>query len=100
MEKNQVNNFELATIIVDRSAIFLVFGFDDPTNPGSWIEFQKDLNNQYKRQWNTEELGTKVNFLDLTISINKQVKLSFQTFQKLMNPFFIHFGTLYMLRIW
>ena len=66
-----------------------IFGIwiDDPSNPNSWKEFQLDLNNQCKLQWNTEELDTKVNFLDLTISIDKQGKLTYQTFQKPMNPF-------------
>ena len=38
-------------------------------------------------EWNTEELSHSVNFLDLTIMIDKQGKLSYQIFQKPMNPF-------------
>ena len=66
-----------------------IFGIwiDDPINPTGWEDFKKDLNMQCKLDWNTEELNTTVNFLDLTISIDKQGKLTYQTFQKPMNPF-------------
>ena len=66
-----------------------IFGIwiDDPTNLNSWNEFKQDFNKQYKLEWNTEELDTTVNFLDLTIIIDKQGKLTYQTFQKPMNKF-------------
>jgi hypothetical protein len=66
-----------------------IFGvwMDDPNNPNSWNEFKQDLNRQCKLEWNTEDLDTTVNFLNLTISIDKKGKISYQTFQKPMNKF-------------
>ena len=66
-----------------------IFGIwiEDEHNPNRWNEFKKDLNQQCKLEWNTEELDDKVNFLDLTINIDKKGKISYQTFQKPMNPF-------------
>ena len=66
-----------------------IFGIwiDDPKKPNKWDEFKHDLNSQCKLDWNTKELGKEVNFLDLQISITKQGKIQYQTFQKPMNPF-------------
>ena len=66
-----------------------IFGIwiDDNSNPNKWTEFKHDLNIQCKLEWNTEELSDEVNFLDLTIKIDPQGKLQYQTFQKPMNPF-------------
>ena len=66
-----------------------IFGIwiDTPDKPNQWQQFNNDLNDYCKLQWNTEELSNKVNFLDLTISIDNQGKIQYCTFQKPMNLF-------------
>ena len=66
-----------------------IFGIwiDNPDNPNQWQQFNNDLNNYCKLQWNTEKLSKKVNFLDLTIWIDEQGKIQYCTFQKPMNLF-------------
>ena len=46
---------------------------DNPETPNAFEEFKKDLNNQCELKWKTTKLLSEVNFLDLTISINKMV---------------------------
>ena len=76
-------------LLLYRRQIDDIFGIwvDDPTKPNEWKEFKNDLNSQCKLDWKTEELSKEVNFLDLTISITKEGKIRYQTFQKPMNPF-------------
>jgi hypothetical protein len=67
-----------------------IFGVwvEDSRYPDRWEEFKQDLNNYCKLDWNTEELSTSVNFLDLTIEIDKDKgKLTYKTYQKPMNLF-------------
>lgn len=46
-----------------------------------------DLNNYCKLDWNTEELSSTVDFLDLTLWINSDGKVQYKTYQKPMNLF-------------
>ena len=50
----------------------------------SWEDFKKETNNFGILEWEFEEPSKKVNFLDLTISIENE-KISTKTFQKAMN---------------
>ena len=50
----------------------------------SWEYFKKETNNFEILEWEFEEPSKKVNFLDLTISIENN-KISTKTFQKAMN---------------
>jgi hypothetical protein len=79
------NNFILYCRQIDD-----IFGIwiDDSRFPNRWNEFKNDLNSYCKLDWNTEELSHSVNFLDLTIEINKTTgKIQYKTFQKPMNLF-------------
>jgi hypothetical protein len=55
----------------------------DPTD-SQWTAFNADLSFGLLR-WETEALAHAVNFLDLTISVNHDYKLTTRTFQKAMN---------------
>ena len=58
----------------------------DPRKPNAWDEFKSDLNSLCKLEWNTEDLSDSVNFLDLTIWIDKDSrKIRYKTYQKAMN---------------
>ena len=63
--------------------IFFVWSYD-PQNPNAFVDFKNDLNSQCKLDWTTPDLSQKLDFLDLTISINKG-RFLFKTFQKPMN---------------
>ena len=60
----------------------------NPENPNAWNEFQNDLNNLSNLEWNTDELSGTVNFLDLTLWIDKKSNnIQYSTYQKPMNLF-------------
>ena len=59
----------------------------NPDNPAAWTSFINDLNSYCKLEWNTEDLSRKVNFLDITISINQKNEIEYCTYQKAMNRF-------------
>ena len=69
-----------------------IFGIwmEDKSWQNKWNKFKHDLNNQYKHERNIKELSNKVNSLNLAITINKQDKLSYQTFQKHIKPLSLH----------
>ena len=48
-------------------------------------DFVHDLNAVSKLNWETDNLCLETNFLDLTISINKNLTISTKTYQKPMN---------------
>ena len=66
-----------------------IFGIwiDDEENPNLWTEFQQDLNSTCKLEWNTTSLSKSVDFLDITIILDKEGNISTNTFQKKMNLF-------------
>lgn len=67
-----------------------IFGIwvDNPEHPSAWEEFKTDLNNYCKLDWNTEELASQVNFLDLTLWVDHSNGIvQYKTFQKPMNLF-------------
>ena len=66
-----------------------IFGIwiDDEENPNLWTEFQQDLNSTCKLEWNTTSLSKSVDFLDITIILDKEGNISTDTFQKKMNLF-------------
>jgi hypothetical protein len=67
-----------------------IFGIwqHDKNNPDRWTEFKSDINSYTKLDWNTEELSSSVNFLNLMISLeNKGKTLTYKTYQKPMNLF-------------
>ena len=67
--------------------IFIIWQQTSPTNH-EWTEFVNDLNSCSSLNWETEDLGTKTSFLDLTLWIDKDSnKLKYKTFQKPMNLF-------------
>ena len=51
----------------------------------SWDDFKKEVNNFGILEWEFEEPSKKVNFLDLTISIENDTRITTKTFQKAMN---------------
>ena len=51
----------------------------------SWDDFKKEVNNFGILEWEFEEPSQKVNFLDLTISIENDSFITTKTFQKAMN---------------
>ena len=59
----------------------------NPDDPHAWSNFKRDLNGQCKLEWNTENLSKQSNFLDLTITIEKDGSISTRTYQKPMNLF-------------
>ena len=63
--------------------IFFVWKHDS-ANPNAFADFQTDLSAQCKLEWITENLSNKVDFLDLSISIDEG-RFTFKTFQKAMN---------------
>ena len=56
----------------------------DDNNPNAWEEFKNSLPFGLL-EWETSELSTSVDFLDLTISIGDDGRIQFQTYQKPMN---------------
>lgn len=40
---------------------------DDPDNPDGWDNFWQDRNGACKTDWEIEDIGTLVDFIDLTI---------------------------------
>lgn len=66
-----------------------IFGIwvDNPEHPSAWEDFKMDLNNYCKLDWNTEELSSTVDFLDLTLWIDSDGKVQYKTYQKPMNLF-------------
>ena len=77
------NNFILYRRKIDD--IFAIWK-TDPLNPNAWENFKYDLNSACKLEWITEELSDSVNFLDLTISIDKNSSMiQYKTYQKEMN---------------
>ena len=58
-----------------------------PTSPDNheWTNFVNDLNSCSSLNWETEELGTKTNFLDLTLWIDPETRqIKYKTYQKPM----------------
>ena len=66
-----------------------IFGIwiHDESNPNAWEDFQSDLNSACKLEWTTTTLSKRVNFLDITIMLDREGNLSTKTFQKGMNLF-------------
>ena len=66
-----------------------IFGVwvDIENNPNAWEDFQYDLNHASKLDWITTDLSRKVDFLDITISVDVNGNLWTKTFQKPMNLF-------------
>ena len=64
--------------------IFIIWRPTSPNNE-EWIAFKNDLNNCSSLNWETEELGTKTNFLDLTLWIDPTTRrIKYKTYQKPM----------------
>ena len=57
------------------------------TQNNTFNQLKQDLDNQCKLTWNTKELSNQTNFLDLTITIDKNGYISTKTYQKPMNVF-------------
>ena len=58
------------------------------TNNIEWPAFVSDLNNCSSLKWETEKLGLKTNFLDITITFDPKLnKLKYTTYQKPSNLF-------------
>jgi hypothetical protein len=55
------------------------------TDEQSWLNFQADMNAFGPLDWIVEPLSNKVDFLDLTIEINKDQRISTKTYEKPMN---------------
>ena len=65
----------------------------DDNNPNAWEEFKNSLPFGLL-EWETSELSTSVDFLDLTISIGSDRRIQFQTYQKPMNLYlYIPYGS-------
>jgi hypothetical protein len=75
-----------SSLLYYRRFIDDVLGIWTPTDPddSKWPAFKADLSFGLLR-WETEDLAYSVNFLDLTISIDRDYKLTTRTFQKAMN---------------
>ena len=72
----------------------LAFWIDDPNSTLTFEQFKQDLSNHTSLDVDTENLvSNQSNFLDLTISIDKQGKITTKTFQKEMNLFYIPAST-------
>ena len=62
-----------------------MFGIWKPSDdPNAWKNFKEHLPFGIL-EWEVEELTTSANFLDLTISINKDRKINTRTYHKEMN---------------
>ena len=59
----------------------------DSDNTTTWDNFLQDVNNFGSLQWNLEEVGQQVNFLDITVRINENQRIETKTYQKPMNLF-------------
>ena len=66
-----------------------IFGIwiENKDNPNAWEDFQQDLNSACKLEWTTTPLSKSVDFLDITIMLDKKGNISTKTFQKKMNLF-------------
>ena len=71
----------------------LAFWIDDPNSTLTFEQFKQDLNNQMSLDWDTENLSNQWNFLDLTVSIDKQGKITTKGFQKEIKLFYIPAST-------
>jgi len=79
------NNLRLFKRQIDD--IIGVWVITEPDNT-SWTAFKDDLNNCTSLEWTTTDLSTTVNFLDLTLTIDRNSKsITYSTFQKPMNLF-------------
>jgi hypothetical protein len=88
-EHQYILNKYADNLIMYKCQIDDMFGIwiDIPKHPNNCNKFQNDLNSYCKLEWNTEELSKTVNFLDLTLYIEKHGKLNYKAFQKPMNLF-------------
>ena len=59
----------------------------DPNQPSAWSEFKRDLDRVSKLTWETSDLQSSVNGLDLTVTIAKNGSILICTFQKDVNLF-------------
>ena len=67
--------------------IFIVWK-DNASNPNVLNLFKDKLNNQCKLDWITDDRKSEVNFLDITVKLNKiSGNITTNTFQKKMNLF-------------
>ena len=67
--------------------IFLVWK-DYPSEPSTFEDFKKSLDDQYDLKWIMEDRSLKTNFLDLAIKINRNKKTFItRTFQEKCNLF-------------
>ena len=89
-ERQQIMVKYKRNLLLYRRQIDDIFGIwiEDPSNPNAWNDFKQDINSYTKLDWNTEELSHRVNFLDLTIWIDKQSNtIQYKTYQKPMSLF-------------
>ena len=67
--------------------IFVVWR-DFPSQPDTFTDFKRTLDNQCNLKWTTEERNNKTNFLDLTIELDtKNSTFTTRTYQKASNLF-------------
>ena len=61
-----------------------IFGIwlDCKASPNAWENFQQDLNSACKLKWKTTPLSKSVDFLDITIMLDKEGNVSTRMFQK------------------
>ena len=87
-EKTEILRKYSSNLQIYKRAIDDICGIwrQDPNDRNAFEEFKKDLDEKCKLQWECEELSYETNFLDLTISIDKNTgEITTKTYQKPMN---------------